>query len=191
MLFRARQQTSWTGRDIASCHDFPLKSFHLLSILLCLLAPSFHLPLKFPVIPLNSHGFHEFKRYSQPQLPLCSPLFGSSIPLLRLAGADSVPAVTRLLTDVTQQQSADEDDKCQNGPFCAELNSNERKEENLSWPTEFTPRTHSLIQPLTFISYLRKTHSQAGSTNTTLDSILLEARLRVYPMSPVDDHPPG
>ena len=88
MLFRATQQKSWTGRDIASCHDFPLKSFHLLSILLCLLAPSFHLPLKFPVIPLNSHGFHEFKRYSQPQLPLCSPLFGSSIPLLRLAGAD-------------------------------------------------------------------------------------------------------
>ena len=80
--------------------------------------------------------------------------------------------------------------------FCAELNSNERKEENLSWPTEFTPRTHSLIQPSTalslfYISYLRKTHSQAGSTNTTLDSILLEARLRVYPMSPVDDHPPG
>ena len=121
MLFRARQQTSWTGRDIASCHDFPLKSFHLLSILLCLLAPSFHLPLKFPVIPLNSHGFHEFKRYSQPQLPLCSPLFGSSIPLLRLAGADSVPAVTRLLTDVTQQQSADEDDKCQNGSFVLNL----------------------------------------------------------------------
>ena len=59
--------------------------------------------------------------------------------------------------------------------FCAELNSNERKEENLSWPTEFTPRTHSLIQPLTFISYLRKTHSQAGSTNTTLDLILLES----------------
>ena len=36
--------------------------------------------------------------------------------------------------------------------FCAELNSYERKEENLSWPTEFTPRTHSLIQLLTALS---------------------------------------